>query len=662
MIATSTIEQIKKRDGRIVPFDRQKITTAILKAAQTVQGTNAQEAEALTDAVINHMNDTTFPTVEQIQDTIEQVLIQQGHSRIAKAFILYRARRSRIREGKSELLDTVAEIMKSINHESANIANSPSAKLLQIGAAASKEFYLKRMIPERVADAHIRGEIHIHDLEHYTKSPNSFVIPLSKLLKEGFQAGYGFIRPPKRARSIGALANVILQSAQSDSFGAQCFAQFDTDIANILKDTEGDLYQAIEGLIYDLNTIYSRVGMQVPFSSLNLGLDTSEAGRMVTRCVLKAIQSGLGLGETPIFPNVTFMLKRGVNLNPEDPNYDLFQMALETAQKRLMPTFALLDASFNADNPTYFSGCNRIPASAEGRGNVASVTINLPRLALKAHRDPENFFKNLDRTLELAVFQLTNRLELLGQLKAKDLPFIMGQKLYEGSEELKPNDSIHLALSQGTLSVGFIGLAETLVALTGKHHGEALASLELGKQILERMRNYVDQASQEQHLNFGLYASQADSISGRLVALDRQEFGEQKGVTDKSYYSNSFHLPPNFQTDTKTKMLREAPFHQLCNHGHITVIDLAEAQSKDLETLIHQALDAECGQVAFNLPNDHCLNCGWIGKADEKCPTCQSQNLRYVRRLSGYLAPLDRFTEAKREELGDRLPQSLFVE
>jgi ribonucleoside-triphosphate reductase len=337
-------------------------------------------------------------------------------------------------------------------------------------------------------------------------------------------------------------------------------------------------------------------------------------------------------------------------------------MAMDTARLRLMPTFVLLDADFNSEMPTYFSGCNRVPGPAVGRGNVASVTINLPRLALKAHRDPEAFFKNLDRALELAVFQLSNRLELLGQLKAKDLPFIMGQKLYEGSEDLHPSDSILPSLTQGTLSVGFIGLAETLVALTGKHHGEGLASMELGKQILTRMRTYIDQVGKELHLNLGLYASQADSISGRLVRLDQHEFGLQPGVTDKPYYTNSFHLPPSFSTDTKTKLDREAPFHGLCNHGHITLFELASIDNEQIEQLIHQALEAGCGHVAFNFPNDHCLSCGWVGKSEGDCPNCHSQDLHFVRRLSGYLAPLDRFTEAKRAELGDRHAQVISEE
>lgn len=656
----STIEQIKKRDGRIVAFDRKKITTAIMKASQAVQGAEYRHAEELTDQVIREvlLEKPDLPTVEQIQDAIEGVLLKHGHRRTAKAFILYRARRSRIREGKTELLDTVAEILKEINPENANIANSPSAKLLSIGAAASKEFYLKRLLPERIADAHLRGELHIHDLEHYSKSPNSFVIPLAKLLSEGFQAGYGFIRPPKRPRSVASLAHVILQSAQNDSFGAQCFHHFDRDLAGALGTVnEAELFQAIEGLVYDLNTVYSRVGMQVPFSSISLGLDTSETGRMVTRSILQAFRNGLGRGESPIFPNIAFLLKDGVNLRANDPNHDLYRMALEVAAERMMPSFVFLDAPFNDEDTVYFSGCNRIPAPAVGRGNVASVTLNLPRIALRAKLRGFDPFKLLDQAFELAATQLRNRLELLSQLRTKDLPFIMGQGLYASADTLRPEESIGLALERGTLSIGFIGLAEALVALTGKHHGEDEQSFELGHRMLKHLRERCDALSEETGLRIGLYASQSDSLSGRLLRLDRREFGVLQGVTDKEYYTPSFHLPPAFQTTVQTKLEREAPFHALCNHGHFTALELEKTE--DLEALVLAAREAGCGQIAFNLPADRCLGCGFTGKAPETCPQCGSSDIHRVERLSGYLAPLDRFSPAKLAELRDRVPQTL---
>ncbi|HBN09153.1 MAG TPA: anaerobic ribonucleoside-triphosphate reductase [Cyanobacteria bacterium UBA8530] len=661
MIALSALEQIKKRDGRIVPFDRRKISTAIMKAAQAVAGTDTHRAEELTDEVIAEVLEEAkvLPTVEQIQDAIEKVMIKGGYTRTAKAFILYRARRSRIREGKSELLDAVAEILREINPENANVANSPSAKLLQIGGAASKEFYLKRLLPERIADAHIRGELHIHDLEHYAKSPNSFVIPLGKLLTEGFQAGYGFIRPPKRPRSAASLANVILQAAQNDSFGAQCFAHFDRDLARVFKElpAEEELFQAIEGLVYDLNTIYSRVGMQVPFATLNVGLDLTETGRMVTRCLLKAFQNGLGRGESPVFPNITFLLKKGVNTEKEDPNHDLFQLALEVASTRMNPTFANLDAPYNDENTVYFSGCNRIPTPAEGRGNVASVTVNLPRLALKTKFQGFDFFKLLDKALELAISQLRNRLELLSQLEAKDLPFIMGQKIYAASEGLNPRDPIGVSLEQGTLSIGFIGLAEALIALTGMHHGESEETRELGERVLQKMRAAADEASEEYGLNFGLYASQSDSIAGRLLRLDQLEFGRVPGVTSKEYYSNSFHLPSFFPVSPSEKARIEAPFHALCNHGHVSFFELKKGEPARMEEILREAMKWGCGHLAFNLPNDHCLDCGFFGSiAEETCPRCGGE-IRRVRRLSGYLAPFDRFSSSKRAELEDRLTQ-----
>lgn len=335
---------IRKRDGREVVFDENKITEAIYKAAQAVGGADKQLAMELTIEVLRFLKQAygeSSITVEDIQDTVEKILIERGHARTAKAYILYRAKRTRMREAQSDLMDAVAEILIETNRENANVSNSPSAKMLQIASAASKAYYLNRMIPEAMAQAHSRGDIHIHDLDFYGKTLTCIQIPLGRLLSQGFNNGHGFIRSPKRPASATALAAIILQSSQNDMHGGQSFAFFDYDMAPYMKNaSDEEVYQAMEALIYNLNSMHSRAGAQVPFSSLNLGTDTTPAGRLVTKNVLLAYEKGLGRGENPIFPNIIFRVKEGVNLNPDDPNYDLFKLAIRVAAQRLNPTFA----------------------------------------------------------------------------------------------------------------------------------------------------------------------------------------------------------------------------------------------------------------------------------------------------------------------------------
>ncbi|MBQ2114700.1 MAG: anaerobic ribonucleoside triphosphate reductase, partial [Selenomonadales bacterium] len=392
--------RIKKRDGREVPFDESNITDAIFKAAQAVGGADRQMAMELTLEVLRELKKKysgQIFSVEDVQDMVEKVLIERGHAKTAKAYILYRAKRTRMREARSDLMDAVADILVETSRENANVSNSPSAKMLQIASAASRAYYLSRMIPEKMSQAHINGDYHIHDLDFYGKTLNCIQIPLGKLLKEGFNNGHGYIRPPKRPGSATALAAIILQSSQNDMHGGQSFAFFDRDMAPYVEDaTEEETYQAMEAFIYNLNSMHSRAGAQVPFSSLNIGLDTSEGGRKVIRNVLLAYEKGLGRGENPIFPNILFRIKKGVNFNPGDPNYDLFKLAIRVAAKRLNPTFSFMDSSFNREygDKVGYMGCRtRVmsnicgPEETDGRGNLSFTTINLPRLAIKAERD-----------------------------------------------------------------------------------------------------------------------------------------------------------------------------------------------------------------------------------------------------------------------------------
>ena len=583
--------EIRKRDGRVVPFNAEKITDAIIKAAKAVGGDNRKIAENLTAQVIKALRESGFngmiPAVEDVQDMVEKVLIENGHARTAKAYILYRDRRTRIRDGKSDLMDTVKEILIETSRENANVSNSPSAKMLQIASAASKHYYLTNLLPEEYSQAHLDGAFHIHDLDYYGKTLNCLQIDLFKLLSSGFDTGYGYIRPPKRIASAAAQAAIILQSNQNDMFGGQSFPHFDRSMSQIIatmpkEPDEDEIFQAMEGLVYNLNTMHSRAGAQVPFSSLNVGTDTTAMGRAVTRALLRAFERGLGRGESPIFPNLVFRVKKGVNFNPEDPNYDLFVYALKVAAKRLNPTFSFMDSSFNAKygDEVAYMGCrtrvigNRHGAEvAAGRGNIAPVSLNLPRLALQT-RDINTFFVELDRLLRLAARQLLHRFEILGNIRAKDLPFLMGQRLYMGSEELGPNDPIKEAIKHGTLSVGFIGLAETLQVLLGKHHGEDQEAQELGLKIVSHMSKRMRQFSDEFDLNFTLVATPAEGLSGRFVKIDREQFGIIPNVTDKEYYTNSVHVPVNYCISLFDKLSIEGVYHKYCDAGHIAYVEL----------------------------------------------------------------------------------------
>lgn len=667
--------EIRKRDGRVVPFDPDKITDAIFKAARAVGGSDRGIAENLTRQVIKSLQEKAhngiIPSVEEVQDEVEIMLIENGHARTAKAYILYRDRRTRIRDGKSELMDVVKDILVETSRENANVNNSPSAKMLQIAMAASKQYYLSNLLPEEYARAHEEGALHIHDLDYYSKTLNCLQIDLSKLLKEGFNTGYGYIRPPKRIASAVAQAAIILQSNQNDMFGGQSFPHFDRSMGDLIRRLEkqpdyNEIYQAMEGLIYNLNNMSSRAGAQVPFSSLNFGTDTTDEGRLVTKAVLEAFRRGLGHGETPIFPNLVFRIKKGVNFNAEDPNYDLYKLALQVASRRMNPTFSFMDSSFNrkyGDEVSYMGCRTRVIANrhgaevSAGRGNIAPVTLNLPRLALESKGQQELFFVQLDRLMRLASRQLLHRFEVLSRLRARDLPFLMGQQLYLDSEKLGPNDTIHEVIKHGTLAVGFIGLAETLNMLIGKHHGEDSEALELGLKIVEHMRRRTDSYADEYDLNFVLVATPAEGLAGRFVVMDRERFGTIPGVTDKEYYSNSFHIPVYYAISTFEKIRAEGYFHKFCNAGHISYTELEAPpvhNPEAVDRIIRNMAESDFGYGGINYPLDECRACSQSGVFNLECPHCGSTEIRRIRRITGYLSTDERFNPAKLSELKDR--------
>lgn len=641
--------KIKKRDGREVDFDEQKITEAIFKAAKSVGGVDKQLAMELTLEVLkvlkNSHSEKVF-TVEDVQDTVEKVLIETGHAKTAKAYILYRDKRTRMRDAQSDLMEAVADILVETSRENANVSNSPSAKMLQIASAASKAYYLNRLIPEKIAIAHLKGDIHIHDLDFYGKTLNCVQIPLGRLLKEGFDNGHGYIRPPKRPSSATALAAIILQSSQNDMHGGQSFAFFDRDLAPFMEGhSDDEVYQAMEALIYNLNSMHSRAGAQVPFSSMNLGIDTSAGGRKVIKNLLLAYEKGLGRGENPIFPNIIFKVKKGINLNPGDPNYDLFKLAIRVAAQRLNPTFSFLDTSFNApygDQVAYMGCRTRLlsnvcgPAVSEGRGNLSFTTINLPRLAIKANHDLIDFYQRLSDLIDLVIEQLLHRFKVQGNLKVKDMPFLMGEGLYLDSDKLGFNDKIESVIKHGSLSLGFIGLAETLVALTGHHQGENAQSQALGEEIVAFMSNKMNKATERYGLNFSLIATPAEGLSGRFLEMDKKEFGIIAGVTDKDYYTNSFHVPVSFQITVKKKMEIEGAYHKYTPAGHISYIEFDAPPINNLnavEEIIKYMLKCDIGYAGINFPVDFCEKCGYLGVINtDVCPACRQPQMRKIKR------------------------------
>ena len=696
---------IIKRDGRTQEFHESKITDAIFKCLQAVDEADRQRAMELTLEVMKKMSllytDDSF-TVENVQDIVETVLIEQGLARAAKAYILYRDKRSMLRDAQSELMNAVAGILQETNRDNANVGNSPSAKVLQISEIASKNYYLKRVLPEKEAAAHNSGDIYIHDLSWYGKTLTCLQIPLGRLLRDGFNNGHGYIRPPKGIKTAASLAAIILQSNQNDMHGGQSFAYFDRDMAVYVelerekqekllrenlselglpagsidakikelaqKRTKEETFQAMEGFIYNLNTMHSRAGAQVPFSSINFGTDTTEAGRMVTECFLLAYENGLGKGESPLFPNVCFKIKEDVNFEKGDPNYDLFQLSMRVACKRLFPTFSFQDSSFNApfrDEEVAYMGCRtRVISNCNGpevtdcKGNLSFTTINLPRLGLLANKDLSLFWNNFDKIFDLCVEQLLTRYNIQKKLRVKDFPFLMGQKLYLDSEELSANDPIEKAIRHGSLSVGFIGLAECLVALMGKHHGESPDAQALGVAIVSHLRRRCDESTKKYNLNFTLLATPAEQLSGKFTHLDVENFGVYPGVTDKKWYTNSFHVPVEYQISALEKIAIEGVYHKYCNAGHISYVELQSAPEHNLEafeSLVRAMAEADMGYAAVNFPVDICCACGLNGVIQEDvCPKCGSKDITRVRRITGYLSTLDRFNDSKLAEVQNR--------
>ena len=697
---------VVKRDGRKVEFNTDKIRNAIKKASNEV-GESLKESEVLIciQRVIKYIEESQKEkvSVEEVQNLVEKALVDSGHTNIEKAYSAYRRERTRVRDIKSDLMKVIKKIGVETDRDNANVGNNFSSKLLRIASESNKWHNLYNM-PKHLAKAHELGELYFHDLDSYNLTTNCLHIPTGEVLSRGFNTGYGTIKAPKRIETAAELSCILLQSTQNDMFGGQSHPDFDNDMAQFIEPTRNEIreellelgieekrlddlvekklrsriHQAMQGVVYNLNTMHSRAGSQVPFSSVNLGIPNSNDAALICEIFLREYEKGLGKGEQPIFPNIIFRVKKGVNREQDDPYYYLFKIACEVASKRMNPTFMNIDADFNKEyyDKGYIPatmGCRTYlmknvngEPGCKGRGNIAPITINLPRIGIEANKDINKFFKILQNRLTLAKEALLHRYSILKNLKVKDLPFVAGQGLMRGSEDLMPDDSIEPILKQGTWAIGFIGLAETLYALIGSHNGETDEARNLGLKIIKFIREYTDKLVEETQLNWSCYATPAEGLSGKFIKKDKKIYGIIKGVTDKEYYTNSFHVPVYYNISAFNKIKIEAPYHELTNGGHITYVELDGDTSNNLqafETIIRSMKEMGIGYGSVNHPVDRDPVCGFSGVIPGTvCPVCgrneEESDIKFerIRRITGYLVgTVDRFNDAKKAEVRDRV-------
>lgn len=744
--------KIKKRDGREVAFDKQKIVNAIYKAANALGGTDYEESVYVADMVVRYLEEhlgEAVPTVEQVQDVVEQMLIENGNARTAKEYILYRADRTRVREMNTRLMKIYEDLTfkdakdNDVKRENANIdGDTAMGTMLKYGSEGAKQFCEMFVLDPKHSKAHVEGDIHIHDMDFLTLTTTCCQIDLDKLFEGGFSTGHGYLREPNDIQTYSALACIAIQSNQNDQHGGQSVPNFEYAMAkgvvktykrkyrdNLMKaldffvgvpnaeetareimakieqetglmpvlandngyseaelaellgytdektakkiqqmnvkyakaETERATYQAMEALVHNLNTMHSRAGAQIPFSSLNYGTDISPEGRLVIEKLLLATEAGLGNGETPIFPIQIFKIKEGVNYNPGDPNYDLFKLSCRVSAKRLFPNYAFLDAPFNLqyykpghpETEAAYMGCrtrvigNYHDKSREivtGRGNLSFTSVNLPRLAIKANGNLEFFFEQLDQEIDLIIAQLKARFRIQSKKKVKNYPFLMGQGIWIDSDKLGPEDEVGEVLKHGSLTLGFIGLAECLKALIGAHHGESKEAQNLGLDIVGFMRKRMDQETLKTGLNFTLIATPAEGLSGRFVRIDKEKYGVIEGVTDRDYYTNSFHIPVYYNISAFEKIKLEAPYHNLTNGGHISYVELDGDTTNNLqafESVIRCMKESGIGYGSINHPVDRDPVCGYTGIINDVCPRCG--------RHEGEGVPIEKMRELKKK-------------
>ena len=731
------IQTVKKRDGRIVGFNEQKIMAAIRKAMLvTERGEDETLLQQISDRVAARGREQM--SVEEIQDAVELELMKSSRKDVAQKYIAYRNQRSIARKAKTRevFLDIVNVKNNDVTRENANMnADTPAGMMMKFASESTKPFVDDYLLSDRTREAVKHNYLHIHDKDYYpTKSLTCVQHPLDHIVNCGFIAGHGASRPAKRIETASVLACISLECAQNEMHGGQAIPAFDFYLAPFvrmtfqeelksLEDLNGESYehlydkevddylrrpldglqgeqrvvqhamnrtvsrvhQAMEAFIHNMNTIHSRGGNQVVFSSVNYGTDTSAEGRCVMREILLSTYEGVGDGETAIFPIQIWKKKRGVNYLPEDRNYDLYELACKVTARRFFPNFLNLDATFNqtdewrADDPERYlhevatMGCrtrvfeNRFgPKTSIGRGNLSFSTINIVRLAIECMQEKDEeqriakFFAKLDEQLEVAAEQLNDRYNFQKTALAKQFPLLM-RSLWIGGERLKPTDTVESVINQGTLGIGFIGLAECLVALTGKHHGESEEAQQLGLKIVTYMRDRVNEFSERYQHNYSVLATPAEGLAGKFTKVDRKDFGVIPGVTDRDYYTNSNHVPVYYKCSARHKAEVEAPYHDLTRGGHIFYVEIdgdATHNPQVIMNVVDMMDRLNMGYGSVNHNRNRCMDCGYEN-ADpnmKRCPRCGSENIDRLQRITGYLVgTTDRWNHGKLAELNDRV-------
>jgi len=757
--------QVIKRDGRIIEFEKERIVKAIsLAMLQTPGGVDINLANKIADSIENSLRDKKQATVYEIQDMVEKKLMASTRKEVAQSYITYRYNRDVARKSKSKevFLEIIETKSNDVTRENANMnADTPAGMMMKFASETTKPFVDDFLLSSDVKEAVKDGYIHIHDKDYYpTKSLTCLQHPLDKILKEGFRAGHGSSRPAKRIETASILGCISMETVQNEMHGGQAIPAFDFYMApyvretfkselkkigeivgkdltkfenlkiddyikkefNNLKDDEryiqnainntvDRVHQSMEAFIHNMNTIHSRGGNQVVFSSINYGTDTSPEGRCVIRELLLSTKRGVGNDETPIFPIQIWKKKRGVNYLPEDRNYDLYKLACEVTAKRFFPNFLNLDATFNKhekwneNDPNRYEyevatmGCrtrvfeNRHGEKTSiGRGNLSFTTINLVKIAIEANRETQeklnkkfemgnissdqitpkfleiekkNFMQNLEKYIAISAKQLYDRFKFQCTALKKQFPLLMSG-LWNGSENLNPNDKVEEVLKQGTLGIGFIGLAETLIILTGKHHAESADSQKLGIEIISEMKKTIDDYAEKYNLNYSLLATPAEGLAGRFTKMDKKTYGIIPGVTDKEFYTNSNHVPVWYKCTAEHKAKIEAPYHELTRGGHIFYIELdgdAVHNPETIEAVVDLMDKYNMGYGSVNHTRTRCLECGFENSDAQLkiCPVCGSQNIDTIQRITGYLVgTTSRWNAGKLAELNSRVTHTGF--
>jgi ribonucleoside-triphosphate reductase len=732
------VKRVLKRDGRRVDFNNQKIVAAILKAMDVTESGEDIVLAAQIAQDISQL-DKEEMTVEEIQDVVENHLMNSPRQEVAKEYIRYRNKRNIARKAKTnEIFETIIDAqVNDITRENANMnADTPAGMMMKFASEATKSYVDECLLSDPVREAVAGNYIHIHDKDYYpTKSLTCIQHPLDKILQNGLKAGHGESRPAKRIETASVLACISMETVQNEMHGGQAIPAFDFYLAPFVRKTYEEeidkvsemenvdyselkpakiddyikrdlvglqgceramqhainqtvnrVHQAMEAFVHNMNTIHSRGGNQVVFSSINYGTDTSAEGRCIIREILNTTYEGVGNGSTAIFPIQIWKKKRGVSYLPEDPNYDLYKFACKVSARRFFPNFLNLDASFNqddawkADDPKRYEhevatmGCrtrvygNKFgPKTSIGRGNLSFTTINIVKLAIEAMNEQTDkdkrlqvFFQKLDWALDIAARQLNERFEFQKTALKKQFPLLMAG-LWLGSEKLEENDPIEPVLNQGTLSIGFIGLAECLIALIGKHHGESEEAQELGLRIVAHMAEKINGFAETFQHNFTFLATPAEGLSGKFTKRDKKTFGILPGITDKDYYTNSSHIPVYYHCSPEHKAKIEGPYHKYENAGHIFYVEVDGDATHNPEAImkIVDLMDKyDVGYGSVNHNRNRCMDCGYENAEKDltECPHCHGHHIDTLQRITGYLVgTTDRWNSGKLAELRDRV-------